>query len=310
MTESRRTDLHSNALYELLPRHIRARDVEDGGGALLALLHVMDGERARLAADVSALADDLFIETCRDEMVPHLGALIAADPGASRAEVANTLAARRRPGVLATIEQLARDITGRPIRGMEYIPGMANRDLGIARHGAGDHVVVELSIADEVVVDRVFAHRVGPGLFTFDAGGDDTAICRDPTNESGAAGPDPIGPVDHAEDVFRHLTIWIDGQPLSPIAVDLADLADWARPRPWRIALDPDRGRLAFPADEDPAEVEVAFATSGGSPSDSIDEQHLLARLADAVPPGVEVRVRRVERLGDDRSAGPAGTDQ
>ncbi|HYX40963.1 MAG TPA: hypothetical protein VE821_04660, partial [Pyrinomonadaceae bacterium] len=64
--------------------------------------------------------DDQFIETCAEWAVPYIGDLVGTRtlftwPNAgfsNRAEVAHTLAYRRRKGTAAVLEQLARDATG------------------------------------------------------------------------------------------------------------------------------------------------------------------------------------------------------
>lgn len=107
-------------LYALLPAVYRERDAAQGY-PLRALLAVVGEQMAVLEGDLDQLYDDLFIETCADWVVPYLGALVGvSDPEASRAEVANTLAYRRRKGTAAVLEQLARDITGWPASVVEY----------------------------------------------------------------------------------------------------------------------------------------------------------------------------------------------
>ncbi|MEZ4450432.1 MAG: hypothetical protein R3B09_13215 [Nannocystaceae bacterium] len=58
-------------------------------------------------------------------MVPHLGELVGHRPlrgprwgrsGAPRAEVARTVGYRRRKGTVGVLEQIARDLSGRPAR--------------------------------------------------------------------------------------------------------------------------------------------------------------------------------------------------
>jgi hypothetical protein len=73
------------------------------------------------------LYDDQFVETCADWIAPYIGDLIGyrtlhssvASVASPRAEVANTIAYRRRKGTLSVIEQLARDVTGWPARAVE-----------------------------------------------------------------------------------------------------------------------------------------------------------------------------------------------
>jgi hypothetical protein len=75
---------------------------------------------AVLEEDLDQLYDDLFIETAADWAVPYISDLVgfrplhgvAAGVSSPRAEVANTIALRRRKGTAAMLEQLARDVTG------------------------------------------------------------------------------------------------------------------------------------------------------------------------------------------------------
>ena len=107
--------LDADKLYALLPSIYRIRDQEEGE-PLKAYLAVLAEQVEVLQEDLSQLYDDQFIETCAEWVVPYLGDLIgyrrlqgATSPdGSSRAEVANTIAYRRRKGTLSIVEQLAR----------------------------------------------------------------------------------------------------------------------------------------------------------------------------------------------------------
>lgn len=107
-------------LYALLPAVYRVNDAAQGG-RLKALLSVIAEQVAVLDENLTQLYDDQFIETCAEWVVPYIGDVIGVrslhgvgDRSESgRAQVANTLASRRRKGTAAVIEQLARDVTGR-----------------------------------------------------------------------------------------------------------------------------------------------------------------------------------------------------
>ena len=109
----------AQSLYALLPAILRNRDAAAGGG-LQALVDVVAGQVALLEEDIAQLYDDQFIETCADWVVPYIGDLIGyrqlrgATPlvGSPRAEVADTIRLRRGKGTAATLEALARDVTG------------------------------------------------------------------------------------------------------------------------------------------------------------------------------------------------------
>jgi hypothetical protein len=108
-------------LYDLLPAIYRIRD-QATGGPLSALLAHFEDELQALSDNVDSLADNWFIETCEEWLVPYIGELlgvngITPDPTGAfsqRAFVANTLAYRRRKGTPVVLEQLALDITGWP----------------------------------------------------------------------------------------------------------------------------------------------------------------------------------------------------
>lgn len=120
-------------LYELLPAFYRIRDTEQGG-PLKALLSVIAEQVAVLEEDLDQLYDDQFIETCAEWVVPYIGDLVGTRglfvfPGATklsqRAQVANTIAYRRRKGTAAVLEQLARDVTGWNASVVEYFQLLA-----------------------------------------------------------------------------------------------------------------------------------------------------------------------------------------
>src|SRR4029453_7307117 len=116
-----------DALYLLLPALYRQRD-EERGGPLRQLLEVLTDELAVVGDGVDQLYDDLFVETAAPWVLPYLAELIGlrglpAGSGtglSSRAEVANTIAYRRRKGTAAVLEQVARDVTGWPSRAVEF----------------------------------------------------------------------------------------------------------------------------------------------------------------------------------------------
>lgn len=125
--------ISSDYLYSLLPALYRERDVASGG-VLRQYLEVLTDELAVAADGVDQLYDDLFVETAAPWVLPYLAELIGLHglPGASiagltsRAEVANTIAYRRRKGTAAILEQLARDTTGWPARAVEYFELLAS----------------------------------------------------------------------------------------------------------------------------------------------------------------------------------------
>ncbi|MDQ3318129.1 MAG: hypothetical protein M3522_12470, partial [Actinomycetota bacterium] len=125
-------------LYELLPAIHRVRDAEgrgerlEGNLPLRALLSVVAGEVAVVEEDLAQLYDDLFIETCAEWVVPYIGDLVGVGglhdlngAASRRAQVANTVAYRRRKGTVAVLESLARDATGWPAHAVEFFQSLA-----------------------------------------------------------------------------------------------------------------------------------------------------------------------------------------
>jgi hypothetical protein len=114
-------------LFDLLPVIHRLRDA-DNGNVLREIVEVLAEQVDVLEEEISQLYDDQFIETCARWAAPYIGDLIGyrvlngvvpavASP---RAEVANTIAYRRRKGTAAVLEQLAADVTGWPARAVEF----------------------------------------------------------------------------------------------------------------------------------------------------------------------------------------------
>src|SRR6187399_770300 len=98
----------AEGMYELLPAIYRIRDA-DQGESLKAFLSVIADQVGVLEEDLAQLYDDQFIETCAPWVIPYIGDLIGyrslharvARVGGARAEVAHTLAFRRRKGTAA-----------------------------------------------------------------------------------------------------------------------------------------------------------------------------------------------------------------
>lgn len=126
-------------LFALLPAIHRLRDGELAQslglarGPLEELLAVFAEQFAVADEQLAQLYDDLFIETCAEWMVPYIGDLIGVEAlhgvapkvASARAEVAHTIAMRRRKGTALVLEQLARDVTGWDARAVEYFQRLA-----------------------------------------------------------------------------------------------------------------------------------------------------------------------------------------
>lgn len=152
----------NDRLYTLLPSIYRQRD-SDFGEPLRMLLSVISAQVDAVEADIAALYDNWFIETCEDWVVPYIGDLIgyrtihdAGEPAretaqraAARArilfprrDVGNTLRYRRRKGTLALLDDLASAVSGWPARAVEFDRLVAAtqslQHLRLARGGTAD----------------------------------------------------------------------------------------------------------------------------------------------------------------------------
>jgi len=137
LTATEATDLHDleQRVGRLTPaerQRLDALRLKRARGPLAALLAVVANEVAVLEENLAQLDDDLFIETASPWAVPYIGDLIGYRTvhggGArtrARAEVAHTIAFRRRKGTAAMLEQLARDVTGWNARVVEFFAHLA-----------------------------------------------------------------------------------------------------------------------------------------------------------------------------------------
>jgi hypothetical protein len=123
----------ADALYALLPAHVRQVD-ETTGGSLRALCSVLALPSAEIDAETDAFYDALFVETAGPAALEAIAALVAATPlrpmpaGSAldqRAYVANTVRYRRGKGTARVIEALAADVTGLGAVAVEYFQRLA-----------------------------------------------------------------------------------------------------------------------------------------------------------------------------------------
>jgi len=112
-------------LFDRLPEIYRVRDAEQSPpDQLKAYLGAVEQAFSALHDNVDRLYDDFFIDTCADWVVPYIADLLGSshlkgDPRTLRADVADTIALRRRKGTLGAIERLAVNLTGWACRGVE-----------------------------------------------------------------------------------------------------------------------------------------------------------------------------------------------
>jgi len=117
---------NASPIFSLLPAVYRTRDAALGN-PLQELFAVLESQYGIVKDNLAQLYDDQFIETCAPWVIPYIGELIgyngvytaALTSPDSRAEVANTIGYRRRKGTLIALEQITRDVSGRPTMAVE-----------------------------------------------------------------------------------------------------------------------------------------------------------------------------------------------
>jgi len=119
-------------LYSLLPEIYRIRDAQQDQ-SLRALFAILEQEFLALESDIEGLYNNWFIETCDEWVVPYIGDLLKVPALHSggiggftlRSYVANVLAYRRRKGTSSVLEQMAHDVSGWPVRVVEFHKSLA-----------------------------------------------------------------------------------------------------------------------------------------------------------------------------------------
>jgi len=129
------SNLHAVPLFERLPEIYRTRDAEqEPANQLRAYLAAAEGPFGALHEHIAQLYEDLFIDTCDDWVIPYLADLLGTthlqgEPRTLRADVADTIALRRRKGTLGALERLALNLTGWGCRCVEL-----RENLGWTQH--------------------------------------------------------------------------------------------------------------------------------------------------------------------------------
>ncbi|MCX7114196.1 MAG: phage tail protein [Proteobacteria bacterium] len=122
-------------LFDRLPEIYRTRDTEQSPpGPLQAYLGAVEEVYGALRDNIAQLYEDLFIDTCDDWVIPYLADLLGSshlkgEARTLRADVADTIALRRRKGTLGAIERLAVNLTDWACRGVEL-----RENLGWSQH--------------------------------------------------------------------------------------------------------------------------------------------------------------------------------
>jgi hypothetical protein len=112
-------------LYDRLPELYRLRDAEQSPPyQLRSYLSLVERALSAIHENIESLYHDLFIETCDPWVIPYIGDLLgtshlAGDPWTLRADVADTIALRRRKGTLGAIELSAFDLTAWGVHAVE-----------------------------------------------------------------------------------------------------------------------------------------------------------------------------------------------
>jgi hypothetical protein len=181
-----------DTLYQLLPEVYRVRDALEPSRPLRTLLRAIAAQVDELTADITQVYDNWFIETCDDEHVELLAALVGATLGPAlptgagaagaaldgiwrRRQVADAIGDRRRKGTFSVLEQLAGDATGWPAFAVDpattalafwsaRMPGVrSGRLLDAADGGALDLLATPLSDSARMTDVRRLASRRTPG---------------------------------------------------------------------------------------------------------------------------------------------------
>jgi len=104
-------------LYKRLPEIYRIKDQEQANpGQLQSYLALVEDVFSAIHENIEQLYRDLFIETCDEWVIPYIGDLLgtshlSGDPWTLRADVADTIALRRRKGTLGAIELLTYNLS-------------------------------------------------------------------------------------------------------------------------------------------------------------------------------------------------------
>ncbi len=148
-------------LYDRLPEIYRVEDAQQvPPHPLRAYLGLVEGVFGDIQENIESLYHDLFIETCDDWVIPYIGDLLgtshlAGDPWTLRADVANTIALRRRKGTLGAIEWLTYSLTKWGVHATELRTDLAwSQHLNHQRPDAGGLPPYSLPTIDRHTVVR------------------------------------------------------------------------------------------------------------------------------------------------------------
>src|SRR5215217_5606398 len=131
-------------LFLRLPEIYRIKDAElPQPHQLRDYLAVVEDAFGAIHENIESLYNDLFIETCDDWVIPYLGDLVGTsylkgETWSLRADVADTIALRRRKGTLGAIELLTYNLTKWGVHCVELRENLVwNQHLNHQRPDAG-----------------------------------------------------------------------------------------------------------------------------------------------------------------------------
>lgn len=128
-------ELPTVPLFARLPEVYRSYDAEQTpADQLRAYLAAVEAAFGAVHDSIGQLYEDLFIDTCDDWVIPYIADLLGTshlngDPRTLRADVADTIALRRRKGTRGAIERLAVNLSGWACRAVEL-----RENLGWTQH--------------------------------------------------------------------------------------------------------------------------------------------------------------------------------
>ncbi len=119
-------------LYQLLPSWHRKLDAETSE-ALRGFMGILDEVRKVLHDDIGNLHDNWFIETCDEWVISYIADLLGVNINHSissagmfsqRPFVGRTIHYRRRKGTVSVLENIAKDVSGWPVKAVEFFQHM------------------------------------------------------------------------------------------------------------------------------------------------------------------------------------------
>jgi len=154
-------------LFARLPEIYRIRDDEPlSQNQLEKYLALVEDEFGAIHENIEGLYHDLFIEFCEDWAIPYIGDLLGTSPLSGdawtlRADVADTIALRRRKGTLGAIELLTFNLTEWGVHCVELLSSHSRQ------READSYCHVHLPVVDGTTLEQI--------VLAQERGGDRTA---------------------------------------------------------------------------------------------------------------------------------------